>query len=96
MTIRLGYCYSDLDKMHEFYLDCGVPSVYTQWIFFGIGQIITDKKGINIYPYYPTWKSIKKIKEYEANSGKSYTWYGQRIGKIILKKLLQVNKKGIK
>lgn len=85
--IKLGYYYSDIDKQHEFYIDCGNPSCYTQWVFFGIGQIITDKKNINIYPHYPTWKSIKKIKEYKTNSGKNYTWYGNRIGIIILKKL---------
>lgn len=87
--IKLGYYYSDLDKMHEFYLDCGTPSVYTQWIFFGIGQIINSDKKVYLYPYYPNWKSIKTIKEYKANSGHNYSWYGQRIGKIILKTLKQ-------
>lgn len=85
--IKLGYYYSELDKQHEFYLDCGGESVYSQWIYFGIGQIITNKKDVHIYSFYPSWRAVKTLKEYTGTSGKNYVWYGNRIGKIILKKL---------
>ena len=89
--IKLGYWYNELDKQYEFFLDCGNPSCYTQWIFYGIGQILQDEK-VNLYPYYPSWRYITTLKEYKATSGHNYTWYGNRIGKIISKKLESIKK----
>jgi len=86
MNIELYEGWSYLDKHWSYFVYIDEKSNWSQWVFFGMGAILKDNK-YYIYPFKPfdSWKRIKLLKKYKGTKY-SATWYGRRIGEIILKR----------
>ena len=89
MKVVLFKAWSNLDKCWTYHLDIEEPSIWSQWLWYGIGSALKNKK-VNLYPY-PPFKTEQKIKILKSYKGERFsaTWYGEQIGKTILKDMGQ-------
>lgn len=89
MKITLTYGYCKLDRQHQFGVATEEITIWTQWVWFALGERLRGKK-IHLYPYTVG----KVIKEYEENKTRIYpaTYYGRELAKIIIKKLKKVTR----
>lgn len=57
---EVRYCYSELDKAHEYYVK-SANDAFSSWVWFGIGSKLKRKSKLRLYPFVPSWKKTKVV-----------------------------------